>query len=107
MRVMTVFAHCLLFTSICGAAAAPIQPGAASYGYTNVFTSVLFPGTPFNPGPDPVSFPVFSEGTFATEWGTQSGSTIPFEITSVVAEGFLPTMPPTPFQILALSLIHI
>lgn len=83
------------------ARAAPIQPGSADYVYTNVFTTVLFPGTPFNPGAGPIQFDVFSQGTFSTEWGLQVGTSMPLEIPSVVAFGSLPTAPPIPFQILA------
>jgi hypothetical protein len=83
------------------ASAEPIQPGAATYDYFNVFSTVLFPGTPLNPGPDPVEFELQAQGTLTAEWDEQIGTTIPFEIPSVVADGFLPTDPPISFQILA------
>ena len=79
--------------------AAPIQPGTASYEYSNVFVSRIFPGVPgINPGPEPLDLKIISTGVFVTEWDAQVGDTIPFEITSAVATGELGGMP---FEIFA------
>ncbi len=80
------------------AQAAPIAGGEATYEYFNGFISRLFPGTPFNPGPDPVDVPVETNGVFVEVWEPQVGDTIDFEIVSVTATGNLAGVP---FQILA------
>ena len=41
--------------------ATPIQPGGASYEYSNVFVSRIFPGVPgINPGPQPLDLNIIS-----------------------------------------------
>lgn len=82
------------------AAAAPIAPGGVSYDYENVFTTRLFPGTPFNPTAEAIDLPVQSTGRIKTRWQAQTGDVIAFEVTSIVADGALPGTPPTPFQLL-------
>ena len=83
------------------ASAAPIQGGTATYEYFNSFTTRLFPGTPFNPGTEPVDLPVESRGTFTEVWQSQTGDTMALEAVSATATGVLPGDPAVPFQILA------
>ena len=83
-------------------AAAPIVGGTATYDFDNTFTVRLLPGTPFNPGPDPVDLAASSSGAFTQVWQQQVGFTIQDELTSVVQTGELtpPVGPPVPYTIL-------
>jgi len=77
--------------------AAPIQGGTATYEYFNTFVTRLYPGTPFNAGPDPVDVTVESNGVLTEVWEDQVGDTIDFEIVSIMQEGLLAGIP---FQII-------
>ncbi len=82
------------------AEAEPIEAGTATYEYTNSFVTRLFPGTPFNPGSEPVDVPVVSTGVFTHVWDAQVGDTISDELTSLRQTGALPGDPPIPFTII-------
>ncbi len=81
--------------------AAPIQGGTATYDYFNSFFTRLFPGTPLNPGTEPIDVPVESLGVFTQVWQPQVGFTIVDELTSIRQAGVLPGDPPIPFEIFA------
>ena len=100
-RVISRIALLSLFVFPGMASAAPIQGGTATYEYFNSFTTRLFPGTPFNPGTEPVDLPVESRGTFTEVWQSQAGNAMALEAVSATATGVLPGDPPVPFQILA------
>jgi hypothetical protein len=80
-----------------GAAAGPISPGTFTVVVVNAQLVELFPGTPFNPGPDPVVLPVEARGLLTVTVGPED------------ADGNYPTSPvavltgsfPFPFTILA------
>lgn len=79
--------------------AAPIVAGSATQSYVNVQQIRLFPGTPFNPGPELVEFALTARGPLTATWESQVGSTMQHTVPFVHFTGLFPGG--IPFDILA------
>lgn len=74
------------------AAAAPIVAGQTVFYTVAVQDITLLPGTPFNPGPDPIVFDdLTGVGNLVIDRDAQVGDTIPFRV-SAVYTGFNPLL---------------
>lgn len=99
MRLILCFCVVAVFSSVATLMAAPIRGGSASANYRTTYMSRLYPGTPFNPGTDPVEVPGEATGVLVYEWQDQVGDTIMVEAVSIRASGELPGPPPIPFEL--------
>jgi hypothetical protein len=84
------------------AQAAPIVAGQDLVPSVAVQSVVLFPGTPFNPGPTPLTVELTATGSFVLDRALQSGSTINFTLPVAHFFGTLPgPLPPLTFDLAA------
>jgi hypothetical protein len=79
--------------------AAPIVASSATQSYINIQQIRLFPGTPFNPGTEPVEFELFASGTLTAAWDAQVGNTMQHSVPFVDFVGVFPGN--IPFHIFA------
>jgi hypothetical protein len=79
------------------ATAGPISPGTFTVSVVNTQLVELAPGTPFNPGPDPVVLPVAAAGRLTVTVGPEdAGGNYPTSPVAVLTGSF-----PFPFTVLA------
>lgn len=89
----------LLVTSTNRSDAAPIVAGSSTQPYINVQQIRLFPGTPFNPGTEPVDFELRASGLLTASWEQQVGNTMAHAVPFVDFSGIFPG--DIPFRIFA------
>jgi hypothetical protein len=102
MRPVLLLAVAVVGLSSEAAPAAPIVGGRDVYTVTNFQSVELFPGTPFNPGPAPVTVLVPASGLLVVDRNAQVGTTITSTVALAQLTGTFPApLPPIPFTILA------
>jgi hypothetical protein len=101
-RAIAVVVVTMLAVPAASSKAAPIVAGQDIVHSVAIQMIDLFPGSPFNPGPDVLTVQVRADGFFVMDRQAQVGSVIDFSIPQALFQGVLPgPLPPLAFDLVA------